>query len=291
MQRQKLQGLSIEEVKLQLAKPRAVPKNMPRLHFLCAMVGSRMAGKTNLMLNIVRLYDTTHSFDKVILISRSLQSDPKYEILKHGSYEYYAYPEYSHALMKTIIDSINKDIEEAKIYLEYKKVYTKLLRVKNVELLNDDEMSILESKDFQDPKELEGAKWNGNLPTTLLIMDDLSGSSLYQHNFTNIANQFFIRHRHSLTSCMFLCQVFKNGVPRGIRNNLTWWILFRNKSEKVQREVAEEVTTFIHPDELVKIWNIATAENPWDFFMMDMDVKDPNLRFRKNLDEPFVLES
>jgi signal recognition particle GTPase len=63
---------------------RKAPRTMPRPPFLCGMFGSRGAGKTSLLVKLIRWYDSVRAFDRVVVFSPTHQKDPKWEALQNS---------------------------------------------------------------------------------------------------------------------------------------------------------------------------------------------------------------
>ena len=276
-------GLENNNLKVVQAKPRKVPKTMPRLSFLGAIVGSRNSGKTNAFINLIKFYDTTKSFDKIYLFSPTYQNDPKYQLLDNDEkhYELSVYQTYNNEIFKDVLEDIKRDIEEYKKYEKLMKIYKKFLRVKKIESLDAEELLELSLIDFEKPE----TKYKLGMPTSLLIFDDLVGNKdLYRADAKGLLNSFIILHRHLLTSVLFISQIWNNAVPRQIRNNLSLLMLFRNKNDKMKGEIGLEMSSVISVEDFVRLWNFAT-EPDYSFFMIDFDAKKRECRFRRNFNE------
>jgi hypothetical protein len=139
-----------------------------------------------------------------------------------------------------------------------------------------EDVALLQENDYQPPT----TRFKHGMPTTLWICDDLVGEKAIYNNPS--FNKFLLQHRHYLTSVLFAVQVWRGGVPKGIRNNLSLALLFSNKSKPIRMEVAEELSAFISPERFIAMWDFCcTAAH--DFLMVNWD--DPKHRFRKNFDE------
>jgi hypothetical protein len=277
-----LNGLENKHLKVTQSQPREVPEGMPKLSFLMNVVGSRGSGKTNAVINLVKMYDKCHSFDKLYLFSPTYHNEPKNKLYHEGSYKMKVYTTYSDDIFREVLEEIKTDIDEYKEYLRKKKLYEKFLKIKRIEELTPEEIIELDIDNWEEPT----TEWKHGMPTSLLIFDDLVGNKdLYRADGKGIFYNFVILHRHLLTSVIFLSQVVKNGVPRQIRNNLSSLILFSNKSESIKKELAEEFSSFCKPEKFIEMWDFACQE-PHEFFMIDMDAsgKNKKYRFRRNFD-------
>jgi len=283
MKTEKIQGLDNKNLKITQAKPRKVPEGLPRLSFLGSIVGSRNSGKTNAFINLIKLYDTTKSFDKIYLFSPTYHNDPKYQLLDNDDkhYKFKVYDTYNDTLMKEVLEEIKYEIEDYKKYEKQIKLYKKFLRVKNLDSLTAEELFELNMNDFEEPT----TDYKYGMPTSLIIFDDLVGNKdLYRADSKGLLNSFIILHRHLLTSVLFVAQIWANAVPRQIRNNLSLLMLFRNKNNKMKEEIGVEMSSIIKVEDFIKLWNFAT-EPDYSFFMIDFDAKDPKYRFRRNFNE------
>lgn len=282
---EQLSGLANKHLKVVQASPRPVPDGMPKLSFLMNVVASRGGGKTNAVLNFMRLYDKTRSFDKVYLFSPTYHNEPKNQLYNDLDVKLTVNTSYSDDIFREVLEEIRADIDEYKEYQRRMKLWEKFKKIKRIEQLSPEELIELDvDMGWEEPT----TEWKRGMPTSCLIFDDLVGNKeLYRSDSKGPFYNFVILHRHLLSSIIFLSQVWHNGVPRQIRNNLSCLMLFANKSDKMKLEIAQEMSAFVKPDEFVRMWDWATEE-PHSFFFIDMDAKDKRLRFRKNFDTLIV---
>jgi len=266
-------------IKSVLAEPRKAPPTMPDKSFIGGVIASRGGGKTTSIINLVKIYAKTHFFDKVILLSPTFRNDTKLQTLQDDRYELTVYEDINYDTVNEVIESVKSDIEEYKRYKDYIKVWNRFIRSKNVEKWLDNaepaEIAVLQEHNYEPPQ----TRWTSGMPTTLIIADDLVGNPAIYRNSELV--KFLLVHRHWLTSVIFSVQVFKGAIPKGIRNNLSLLILFKNKSPQIRREVADEMSSYISPSEFEFIWDYCCQENH-EFMMVDFDSKE--YRFRKNFD-------
>ena len=249
----------------------------PDKPFLALLYSSKGTGKTNTLVNIVKEYDKTRFFQKVYLFSPSIHSDPKYSLLNDGNYEIRTYPEYSDEKLREVIDEIRYDIQRWKDWERLQKLYEKSKKAKNESIFTDDELLDLFMLNWTEPE-----KPFDKLPFSLIIFDDLASNKELMKQGKSLMSSFALLHRHQYTSLMFSTQLFRNALPRMIRNNLDWLVLGPNKSEKVMLEVAEELNSYVSEKELVRLWSKAT-EDPYNYFTVNL--MKPEFRFKKNFDE------
>lgn len=278
--------LTVKPIKSQLADPRTAPDTMPDRPFIGAVVASRGGGKTTSIINFVKIYASSHFFDKVYLLSPTFHNDPKLETLQDDRYDLRVYTEVNFDTVDEILDEIKSDINQYKKYKEYIKVWKRFMKAKSPEDWLDRadpaDIALLQEHDFQPPD----TPWEYGMPQSLIICDDLVGNRAIYNNPALV--RFLLVHRHWLTSVLFSVQVWKGALPRGIRNNLSLLMLFCNKSIQIRKEIAEELASHISPDHFMLLWDYACQE-PHDFFTINFD--DPKHRFRRNLNEIIKIKS
>jgi hypothetical protein len=283
VQERKLPNLGNKDLKVRQAKPRRVPEGMPRLHYLGMICGSRGSGKTNAMINMLLKYDETETFDYVYLFSPTYFNDPKYHLLDDMKADLIVEADFDKNRFAEIRDAIDARIEDWKKHEEYKKVFAKFRRHRgSVDSFDPYDLMMLYEHDFMPPDQ---DRYKNGAPTTLFVFDDLNyNKDLYSNTSRdeNDFKRFAILHRHKLSSILFLCQTYKNGVPKQLRNNLSLMLLFKNKSEQMRKEIAEELSSHATPDEFCALWEHATAEDH-AFLMIDYD-GSKDMMFRKNFD-------
>jgi hypothetical protein len=101
---------------------------------------------------------------------------------------------------------------------------------------------------------------------------------------------FILLHRHHFCSVTMASQVLTNGIPRGVRGNVSCWILFDTKSDKLKESIAEELASKATPEEVLEAWTQA-CQKPHDFLFVDYHSKDRNRMFRQCWDNQILLET
>lgn len=286
LQTKKIEGLNNPEIKVYLAKERSAPPTMPNKPVLGVFCGSRGSGKSSAIINFVKLYAPYHFFDKIYLFSPTFDNDLKMAKLIDDRYTLKVIREISQDILMDTLDEIKKDIEEYKEYKEYYKLWKKIMKFKSLDdFINQatpEEIALLQKNDYQLPE----TEFKYGMPQSLIIFDDLVENPIVYRNPK--LNEFLLRHRHFLTHVIFSVQKWKGAVPRGIRNNLSMMVMFKNKSLPIKKEIAEELSAYITLEDFIKMWDFACQENH-DFFMVNFD--DPKHRFRRNFNEIFITDS
>lgn len=280
--------MRVPDLHINYSTPRASPENLPRLHFLAAIVGSRGSGKTTVLVRMLKAYFRAHSFDKLVLFCPTLRADPKYEALIKSAQRHRlkveTHESFDEQLFRSVTEKIDADIDEYKAESAYRELYERCV-VRRGEC-SAEELALLEERDYEPPPK---PKWKYGLPTTILIFDDLIGNrDLYRSDAKGEVASFAIRHRHHHTSMIFLTQTYHNGVPRQLRSNLSLLVLFANKNEALRKQIAAEFSSFVPWQKFLEMWDSACRDDPHAFFMCDFDAREPQLRFRRNFDEIFL---
>jgi hypothetical protein len=286
--------VDIPELKLKKTKTRTTPIGLPTIDnggFIGGIIGSRGSSKTTRMIELLLMYDKTHTFDHVVIFSPSFEADPKYKYLvDHLEADVETFDDFTTEIFNELKQKIQGRLDEYKDYLEYKKVYEKFARFKgDIEKFPPDQLILLYQNNFQPPH----TEYIHGPPTTVIVFDDLNYcKELYSNTSSgkNDVKRTMILHRHIKTSMLFLCQTYHNGVPKAIRNNLSLLILFKNKSPQMKKDISMELSSHIAPDTFVNMWDDATAEQ-YGFFKVDYDAKNPNRRFSKGWSDFYMVEN
>jgi len=285
--------VQVPQLHIRYDAPRPTPDNLPRLHFLAAIIGSRGSGKTTVLVRMLKAYFRHHSFDKVYLYCPSIKSDPKYAALIRSAERHKVKitveETFTESLFDAAVESIESDLEAYRDEQKYVKAYNQWLRKgpDNIRGMSIDDLDMLEREDYSPPPK---SKWKYGTPTTLLIFDDLVGNrDLYRSDAKGAVASFAIRHRHQHTSMIFLTQTYHNGVPRQLRSNLSLLILFANKNDALRKEIALEFSSFVPWQRFLEMWEHATeGDDKHSFFLVDFDASDPSLRFRRGFDQIYL---
>jgi len=279
-----VKNLDNPEIKVFLAKERSAPPTMPNKPVLGVVCGSRGSGKSSAIINYVKLYAPHHHYDKVYLFSPTFDNDLKMAKLIDDRYTFKIIREITHDILLDILDEIKNDIEEYKKYKEYYKLWKRIMKYKSIddflEVASPEEIAILQENDYEIPD----TQFRYGMPSSLIIFDDLVENPVVYRNPR--LNEFLLRHRHYLTSVLFSVQKWKGSVPKGIRNNLSLMMMFKNKSVPIKKEIAEELSAFITTEQFIAMWDFA-CQADHDLFMVNFD--DPKHRFRRNFNEIFIL--
>jgi len=133
-------------------------------------------------------------------------------------------------------------------------------------------------EDLPDPEELDKEYNNVILFDDLMTEKDLRKVETY-----------FIRGRHSNSTCIWLAQSFFTGVPRKVRLNSSHFVLFNAPSKSEIKRISNEVAPDLTQKEFMDLFNRAIEED-YSFFFIDTTQKRKLLKYRKNLDEALIVD-
>lgn len=270
---------------------RPYPKDCFPLHILSAVIGGRGSGKTTFALRMIKLYDKCKTFDRIIIFSTTAHKEPKVKAFMASK----TFAEISHhkgfsvGELKEEMDRMEEDVEAFRHYKVRLAVWEKYVAHHyNVDAMSYDELIMLEEMEFEKPKP---PNKSGMFPSHLVLFDDLVGCRVFNANMSGLANNLLISHRHYSASVMILSQSFVSFIPKPVRtNNIGLWILFKCKCSKTIKEISEDVSAKVSPEDFAKAWVKATEGN-FNAFICDYDTHDEQRRFRINLDKLLVMSS
>lgn len=101
---------------------RPVPRNMPRLHILGAIIGGRGSGKTTACLKMLKMYVAAKSYDKVFWISPTAKREDKMtgfvDYCRRRDVEVKIFDSYSDTKFRELQEWMGGEIDEYKKYLK-----------------------------------------------------------------------------------------------------------------------------------------------------------------------------
>jgi hypothetical protein len=277
----------VPELKIKYPKKRPAPPGMPALYSLGMICGSRGSGKTTALVRMVKAYDEARSYDHLFLWAPCFHSDPKYqELARKTNYELHLYDrDFAMGDFKEALSAIEANNEDYEEWEEHRQLWKKFLRVKDPMKLRDSEVLKLDKAGWQPP---DAGKFPLGRPTNLIVFDDCVGSrELYRADSKGPVASFVIKHRHHHTSIIFMSQIFSNAVPKQIRSNLSFVVLFAQKNEGIRKSASLEFSSHVSAERFAQMWEQATAENH-SFFFADFEAP-PDVRFRIGFDRAFVV--
>jgi hypothetical protein len=257
---------------------------------MAVMYGSMGSGKTVALLKMLKMYDKTRSYDRIIWFSPTLGREPKGKAFIEGkkNCELVYHEKFSDSVFHEETERMKADIEGYREYLRRLKLWERWVKYDyNIDKLEYDEIWELDQMGWEKPK--TNFKWG--FPSFALILDDcIFEEGVFSANCKNNTAQFFICSRH-YSCCVFITsQVHANGVPRQIRGVISLWILFRCKSKELQESVAKELSFKVPPQTLLDVWDFATKNSPHDFLFINYKENDLNNMFRVGFTDQIILD-
>ncbi len=168
--------------------------------------------------------------------------------------------------------------------LEYAAIFKKHQSDKST--LGPTEEWILKNEHYRKP-DVEGKR-----PKCLLVVDDCSHSKIFSSGRANPFVNLCLRHRHlhDVGLSIFLLLQNQTGLPRALRLNTMQYALWRTQDTREIKSIFEEVGGVVNWNTFIRLYDYATRDSLHDFLFIDLNAIDPNLMFRKNLDERILLD-
>ena len=171
------------------------------------------------------------------------------------------------AKLKEVYEDVKLERDEIEAYNVYREVYKKFMKSKNLNNLTLEELTLLEWKQFVDPKEDPDAPRDkdDNLlyhpRMVFLIIDDLIGSDAFSSTKRgNFLNRLAVKSRHESEDLVgmnlfFITQSFK-AVPAVIRRQTDIFVLLKSASlTQILEAISEEVGSHFSKEELAKYYD------------------------------------
>ena len=127
-------------------------------------------------------------------------------------------------------------------------------------------------EDIPTLEEIDSSKQN------LVIVDDMMSESIERCKSLEV---LFTMGRKRNVSVAILSQSWYR-IPIVLRGNCNYYILKQIKNKKQIKAIVEETSLDKDKDELLSMYNKAISGAEEDFFMIDLQTRDPKLRYRKS---------
>lgn len=274
-------------------KKKPVPQSnnlsLPLLFNTQLYIGSKGTGKTYKLVQLLKLYEESKIKDendieyeiRTILICPTASSGANeiFKTLKSLNQEEDIHLEYSDELILKILDDIKLKQEHFNEYLEYKKLYNKFKKMKNINKLENDELILLEEYDYMEPEEIfKDVKPEINF----IIFDDLAGSGAYTKKSKSVLSNLTIKHRHLKTNLIFTTQSFK-AIPSIIRTNIDIYVIFRSSSyNEILNKIFDDVSGYIKKEQFIELYEYATKEKNDALVIINNSIGGSGTKFYKN---------
>ncbi len=114
----------------------------------------------------------------------------------------------------------------------------------------------------------------------------MSHSDLYTPSKKNGFINLCLRHRHLFQvglSIFMLVQTFKTGIPKCLRQNIQQFFLWPTHDMSQLESMYDEFANMCTKEDFMEMFQRATSGSH-NFMTIDMNAREPLLRFRKNFD-------
>jgi len=169
--------------------------------------------------------------------------------------------------MREIYETLKAERDEVETYNIYRKVYKKFSKIKKITDLTDDELMLLEFKNYIDPVEDPDRPMTKDGKDILyprmifMVLDDMIGSDGFSNTKkSNFINRLAIKSRHESDELVglnlfFITQSFK-GIPAVIRRQTDIFVLLRSASRKqIIENISEEVGSHFSREEIQEYYD------------------------------------
>ena len=277
--------------------PQSTNSSLPLLFNTQLYVGSKGTGKSYKLTKLLQLYEKSVIKDedgvvydmRTILICPTAQSGANevYKILNSLNQDEDIHLEYSDELVLQILDDIKNRQKEYEEFLDYKKVFSKFLKIKSVDKLETDELDLLEQNDFMTPKDVFG---DIKPKINFLIFDDLIGMGAFNKKAKSVLSNLVIKHRHLKTNLIFTTQSFKQ-IPPVIRTNIDIYCIFKSSSyNEILNKIFEDINGFVRLEEFIELYEHATDEKNDCLTIVNNSMDKRGVRFYKNWNIELLLK-
>jgi hypothetical protein len=269
--------------------PQSTNTSLPLLFNTQLYIGSKGTGKSYKLTQLLKYYEQSKIKDedgveydmRVILVCPTASSGANevYKILNSLDQEKDIHLEYTDELVLEILDDIKEKGETYDKFLDYKKIYDKFKRIKNLEQLETEELQSLEDNDFMSPNERFG---DVKPVITWIVFDDLIGMGAFNKKAKSVLSNLTIKHRHLKTNLIFTTQSFKQ-IPPVIRTNIDIYCVFKSSSYKeILDKVFEDISGFVSIEDFIELYEHATDEKNDCLTIINNSMDKKGIRFYKN---------
>ena len=268
--------------------PQSTNTSLPLLFNTQLYIGSKGTGKSYKLTQLLRYYEQSKLKDedgveydmRTILICPTASSGANevYKILNSLD-KNDIHLDYDDNLIISIMDDIKKKQMTYDNFLNYKKVYMKFSKIKEVDKMETEELELLEECDFMTPAECYG---DIKPKITWIIFDDLIGLGAFNKKAKSILTNLTIKHRHLKTNLIFTTQSYKQ-IPPTIRTNIDIYCIFKSSSySEVLNKIFEDINGYIKLDDFIEIYEHATENKNDCLTIINNSMDKKGVRFYKN---------
>ena len=233
-----------------------------KMPFRMAICGSSGSGKTNTLINLIKLCPNT--FNKIVVIIPT-SDEPLYEYLQ----------EQSKGLIHFYTKVKNKRGSEPSELNKSSRGATTKSTVKSKQGSWIPTMDVLLKEQVK-----------GKHQHTLVVFDDIVNEPKKIQE--EIVYEYFLRGRKSNLSCVYISQMYY-GIIKSIRGQIQYIILKNISSDKDLKCILKEYPLECNLEELKHIYHSIMNEDLMNNLMIDMN--DASKRLRKNITQVIQLKS
>jgi len=269
--------------------PQSTNTSLPLLFNTQLYIGSKGTGKSYKLTQLLKYYEQSKIKDddgieydmRTILICPTASSGANevYKILNSLDQDKDIHLDYTDDLVLQILDDIKAKSASYDNYVNYKKIYDKFKKAKNIDVLETEELQELEDHDFMSPRECYGdikpvINW--------IIFDDLIGMGAFNKKAKSVLSNLTIKHRHLKTNLIFTTQSFKQ-IPPVIRTNIDIYCIFKSSSYKeILDKVFEDISGFVSLEDFIELYEHATDEKNDCLTLINNSMSKNGIKFFKN---------
>jgi hypothetical protein len=269
--------------------PQSTNTSLPLLFNTQLYIGSKGTGKSYKLTQLLKYYEQSKIKDddgieydmRTILICPTASSGANevYKILNSLDQDKDIHLDYTDDLVLQILDDIKAKSASYDNYVNYKKIYDKFKKAKNIDVLETEELQELEDHDFMSPRECYGdikpvINW--------IIFDDLIGMGAFNKKAKSVLSNLTIKHRHLKTNLIFTTQSFKQ-IPPVIRTNIDIYCVFKSSSYKeILDKVFEDISGFVSLEDFIELYEHATDEKNDCLTLINNSMSKNGIKFFKN---------
>lgn len=276
--------------------PQSTNKSLPMIYHTILLSGKKGAGKTYKIVKLLQTYEQSKIKDndgteykmRTIIISPTAQSGANevLKTLKSLDYETDVYGEYSDEVLLNILDDIKAKQKEWEAYLEYKKIYDKFMKVRNIDKMQWEELEILELHDYMTPKDCYG---DIKPLVTWILFDDLIGTGAFSRKMKSLISNLTIKHRHLRTNLIFTTQNYKS-IPAILRVNMDILVLFKTGSDAELMKIFEDISGYIKYDQFIQLYEHATQEKNDALIVINNTMSKNGTSYYMNWDKELFIQ-
>lgn len=277
--------------------PQSTNKSLPSLFNTQLYIGSKGTGKSYKLTQLLKFYENSKIIDddgieyemRTILICPTASSGANevYKVLSSLDQEKDLYLDYTDDILFEILEDIKAKQKQYDAYLDYKKVFDKFKRIRNIDKMETKELEILEEHDFMTPDECFG---NVKPTVTWIIFDDLIGMGAFNKKAKSALSNLTIKHRHLKCNLIYTTQSFK-AIPPIIRSNIDIYCLFKSNSySEILNKVYEDINGIITINDFIELYEHATDEKNDCLTIINNSMDKSGARFYKNWNVELIVK-